>query len=62
MKNYRIPRKLKKKIRRNPKLITEAQFHKLMESYLISTPIFKEMRRQLDVLFIGADFREIELK
>lgn len=61
MKNYRIPRKLKKKIRRNPKLITETQFHKLMESYL-NTPKFKEMRRQLDVLFIGADFREIELK
>lgn len=58
MKKYRIPRKLKKKIRRNPKLITEA----LMESYLINTPIFKEMRRRLDVLFIGADFREIELK
>lgn len=56
-KKYRIPRKLKKKIRRNPKLINETQFYKLMESYL-NTPEFKEMRRQLDILFLGADFRD----
>ena len=58
-KKYRIPRKIKKKLRTG-KYVNDAQIQKLITSYC-NTPMFKTLSRQLDILWLGVDMTQVKI-